>query len=93
MPKCLPGPFSVRPKVLDLKGYFPYNSAKFRKDEYVPEDIVTRLEKKIDELLTRQQNLAEENRQLRRECDLFENDRKRCRDEIDSILAKLDRLG
>ena len=56
-------------------------------------DIVSRLEKKIDELLARQALLVKENEKLSRAHDAYVNDRKRCRKELDSILSKLDQLG
>ncbi len=57
------------------------------------DDIVTRLEKKIDELLSRQHRLARENARLSAAHEAFLDERKRCRRELDSILAKLDRIG
>jgi outer membrane murein-binding lipoprotein Lpp len=59
----------------------------------VSNDLVSRLEKKIDELLARQDRLARENKKLVKAQQAYANDRKRCRKELDSILAKLDQLG
>ncbi|PLX81088.1 MAG: cell division protein ZapB [Desulfuromonas sp.] len=56
-------------------------------------DVVSRLEKKIDQLLSRQELLEKENRRLNREQELFHDERRRCREELDSILAKIDQLG
>ena len=56
-------------------------------------DLVTRLEKKIDELLARQDRLVKENEKLNRAQSAFVIERKRCRKELDSILSKLDQLG
>lgn len=56
-------------------------------------DIVSRLEKKIDELLARQDRLLKENEQLSRAQDYCLDERVRCRKELDSILSKLDQLG
>ena len=56
-------------------------------------DLVTRLEKKIDELLARQDRLVRENEKLVKAQKAYVDDRKRCRKELDSILSKLDQLG
>lgn len=56
-------------------------------------DIVSRLEKKIDELLARQDRLIKENKRLTAAHEAYLDERKRCRKELDSILAKLDQLG
>ncbi len=56
-------------------------------------DLVTRLEKKIDELLARQDRLVKENKKLSEAQRSFVSERKRCRKELDSILSKLDQLG
>ena len=56
-------------------------------------DLVSRLEKKIDELLARQHRLVRENEKLVKSQQAFVDDRKRCRKELDSILSKLDQLG
>ena len=56
-------------------------------------DLVSRLEKKIDELLARQERLVRENEKLSRAQQAYANDRKRCRKELDTILSKLDQLG
>ncbi len=57
------------------------------------DNIVTRLEKKIDELLARQDRLVKENEKLISAQQAYIDERKRCRKELDSILAKLDQLG
>jgi len=59
----------------------------------VSNDLVSRLEKKIDELLARQDRLVRENEKLVKAQKAYVDDRKRCRKELDSILAKMDRLG
>ena len=56
-------------------------------------ELVSRLEKKIDELLARQDRLVKENEKLTRAQQAYAGDRKRCRKELDSILSKLDQLG
>ena len=56
-------------------------------------DLVTRLEKKIDELLARQDRLVKENEKLSKAQISFVSERKRCRKELDTILSKLDQLG
>ena len=56
-------------------------------------DLVSRLEKKNDELLARQERLVRENEKLSRAQQAYANDRKRCRKELDTILSKLDQLG
>lgn len=56
-------------------------------------DIVSRLEKKIDELLARQNRLTKENERLARVHAAHLAERKHCRKELDSILSKLDQLG
>lgn len=56
-------------------------------------DIVSRLEKKIDELLARQNRLAEENLRLFEAQEAYNSERKHCRKELDNILSKLDQLG
>ena len=55
-------------------------------------DIVSQLEKKIDELLARQNRLVKENRSLASAQETHVSERKRCRKELDSILSKLDQL-
>ena len=57
------------------------------------DNIVSRLEKNIDELLARQDRLVKENEKLTIAQQAYINERKRCRQELDSILAKLDQLG
>jgi len=59
----------------------------------VSDDIVARLEKKIDELLARKARLEKENDRLSRIQQAFLDERKHCRKELDSILSKLDQLG
>lgn len=56
-------------------------------------DIVSRLEKRIDELLKFQQRLSRENEQLKKSKRALQSERKRCRRELDTILSKLDHLG
>ena len=56
-------------------------------------DIVSQLEKKIDELLVRQDRLLKENERLSRSQVAFVDDRARCRKELKTILSKLDQLG
>ena len=56
-------------------------------------DIVSRLEKKIDELLARQERLVKENERLAHAEELYSNERVRCRQELDLILSKLDQLS
>ena len=56
-------------------------------------DLVSRLEKKIDELLARHDRLVKENDKLSRAQQAFIVERKRCRKELDVILSKLDQLG
>lgn len=56
-------------------------------------DIVSRLENRIDELLGFQSKLVAENERLKQAKKNLQNDRKRCRRELDDILSKLDHLG
>ena len=56
-------------------------------------DIVSRLENRIDELLGFQARLVAENERLKQTKKSLQNERKRCRRELDSILSKLDHLG
>lgn len=56
------------------------------------EDVVSRLEKRIDELLAYQGRLTAENEKLRKVQKNLLNERRRCRRELDSILSKLDHL-
>lgn len=56
------------------------------------EDVVSRLEKRIDELLAYQGRLTAENEKLRKAQKNLLNERRRCRRELDSILSKLDHL-
>ena len=56
-------------------------------------DIVSRLENRIDELLGFQSKLVAENERLKQAKKKLQNDRKRCRRELDDILSKLDHLG
>lgn len=56
-------------------------------------DIVSRLENRIDELLSYQSRLIAENERLKLAKKNLQNDRKRCRRELDDILSKLDHLG
>ena len=56
-------------------------------------DIVSRLENRIDELLGLQARLTAENERLKQAKKNLQNERKRCRRELDSILSKLDHLG
>jgi hypothetical protein len=51
------------------------------------------LEKKIDELLARQKRLVKENERLSKARQVYLDERKHCRKELDSILSKLDQLG
>jgi len=59
----------------------------------VADDIVSRLEKRIDELIVFQARLSAENERLKQAKKALQNDRKRCQRELDSILSKLDHLG
>ena len=56
-------------------------------------DIVSRLEKRIDELINFQARLSAENEQLKRTRKHLLSERKRCRRELDNILSKLEHLG
>lgn len=56
-------------------------------------DIVSRLENRIDELLGFQARLVAENERLKQTKKNLQNERKRCRRELDSILSKLDHIG
>ena len=56
-------------------------------------DIVSRLENRIDELLGFQAQLLAENGRLKRAKNNLQTERKRCRRELDTILSKLDHLG
>ncbi len=56
-------------------------------------DIVSRLENRIDELLGFQAQLLTENGRLKRAKNNLQTERKRCRRELDTILSKLDHLG
>ena len=55
-------------------------------------DIVSRLENRIDELLGFQTRLIAENERLKRAKNNLQIERKRCRRELDTILSKLDHL-
>lgn len=55
-------------------------------------DIVSRLEQKIDELISFQGKLGAENERLKRTNKSLVKDRKRCQRELDNILSKLDHL-
>lgn len=55
-------------------------------------NIVLRLEKKIDQLLARNEALAEECRRLQVESKTLIEERERFCLELDRVLAKLDRL-
>lgn len=59
----------------------------------MPKDIVSRLEKKIDDLLARQGLLLKENEKLLQACEVYAAERKSCRKQLDAILAKLDQLS
>lgn len=56
-------------------------------------NIVSRLENRIDELLGFQARLVAENERLKQAKKNLQNERKRCRRELDGILSKLDHLG
>ena len=56
-------------------------------------DIVSRLENRIDDLLGLQARLISENERLKQTKKNLQNERKRCRRELDNILSKLDHLG
>ena len=56
-------------------------------------DIVSQLEKKIDELLARLDRLTRENERLSMAKGAYVDERIRCRKELKSILSKLDQLG
>ena len=56
-------------------------------------DIVSRLEKRIVELIGFQARLRAENERLRQTKKALQGDRKRCQRELDCILSKLDHLG
>ena len=55
-------------------------------------DIVSRLENRIDELLGFQSRIIAENERLKQAKKNLQNERKRCRRELDNILSKLDHL-
>gem|GEM_PF-5347554 len=57
------------------------------------EDVVTRLEERIAELIDCKQRLAVENARLLRAQKAYEADRKRCRRQLDAVLDKVDRLA
>jgi len=59
----------------------------------VHEDIVTKLEGKIELLLERQQRLLAENERLRRAQKGYLEERRRCRRELDAVLDKVERLS
>jgi FtsZ-binding cell division protein ZapB len=59
----------------------------------VATDIVSHLEKRIDELISFQGRLSAENERLKQTKKALQNDRKRCQRELDNILSKLDHLG
>ena len=56
-------------------------------------DIVSRLENRIDELLGFQSRIIAENERLKQAKKNLQSERKRCRRELDNILSKLDHLG
>ncbi len=56
------------------------------------EDIVTKLEGRIAELIDCLSQLTVENARLRRAQKGYLDERKRCRQELDAVLDKLDRL-
>lgn len=55
-------------------------------------DIVSRLEKRINDLILFQVRLSAENERLKRSNKALQLDRKRCQRELDVILSKLDHL-
>lgn len=55
-------------------------------------DIVSRLEKRINDLILFQVRLTAENERLKRTSKALQLDRKRCQRDLDIILSKLDHL-
>jgi len=55
-------------------------------------EAIARLEELVDRLLTDRAELQERNQALIGECDRLVQDRSRVRDELDRLLAKLERL-
>lgn len=54
--------------------------------------IILRLEEKIDQLLSRKQQLEQDCRRLQGECDALRQERVRMAADLDRILGKLDHL-
>jgi len=55
-------------------------------------ELIQRLETKIDQLIRQHQQLQDECRSLRKDALRMQDERERFKNELDTILAKLDKL-